>query len=328
MPSFAEYRVVQLSWDHQIPFIAQSTLIATIQGSTYPAISVVKVKSLREQSHDLLVLRPDRSLVLLSGTQVYPIDIIRSTSTQPNSLQIVLAGDRPIDQRGGQIMKAEIEGLAQRAGSMVEMQTVFDGIHEMSFDFIPRNQLTKDILAALRYALPPHDFSSLQRRRLQLWLSENMPSGLREEVDCLWTALFELIGCDSPSLSGRSEALKRQGFEGAAYSFSSRRFADDAVLAHFRIPHPTLQAQNSTRDSSLAAQVLLSLHLLSQSLRIDIMRHPELEHILGVVFRLSKDLAPGWADYWSRIFPDILEAWNDLGGRYFIHKKSNADHLQ
>jgi anaphase-promoting complex subunit 1 len=309
-----EYRLVQLSWDLQTPFIAQSALTATVQVSAYPAISVVKVKSLRNQSHDLLILRPDHSLALQSGNQIYQLHIFQDSSTRTFSPRIVFTGDRLTDQSGGEGLVVDIDALIQRVGSIVGIRLTLGEVYDVSFDLLPRNALTNDALVALQFALPPHDFSSLRRRRLQRWLSEGMPCSVPEELDCLWTALFELIGCGSTSFYGYHALPEVQVFQEAAYSPSHRRFANDAVLTNFRIPQLSLQLQDSPQGSSLAAQVLLALHILGQFLRIDGSRSAELQYILRVILRLSRYVAPRWADYWSRLYPDVPEAWGELGG--------------
>jgi anaphase-promoting complex subunit 1 len=322
LPAVQEYRLVQLSWDQQAPFIAQSALTATVQDSAYPAISVVKVKSLKDQSHDLLILRPDHSLALQSGNQVYPLHVFQDSATLAFSPRIVFTGDRPTDQSGGESLVVDIDGLIQRAGSIVGVRLTLGEVYDVSFDLLPRNALTNDALVALQFALPPHDFSSLRRRRLQRWLSEGMPCSLREELDCLWTALFELIGCGSTSFYGHQALSEEQVYQEAAYSSSHRRLADDAVLTSFRTPPLNLQLPNSPQGSSLAAQVLLALHILGQFLRTDATRSAELQYILRVVLRLSNYVAPGWVDYWSRLYPDVPEAWGELGGRLVLLQKA------
>ena len=97
-------------------------------------------------------------------------------------------------------------------------------------------------------------------------------------------------------------------------SSSHRRFADDAVLFNFRLPqlHSDTTMTSASTLLPLAAPVLFSLHLLGQSLKVDVTRCNELPLLLRAVLRLSSQIAPEWTDYWSRICPDLDEVWRGL----------------
>jgi anaphase-promoting complex subunit 1 len=303
LPIIGAYRLIHIYWDQQIPFIARSSLVARVDNVTYPALAIVNVRALRPESNDLLVLRPDHSLFLMSGFEYYGVAVARDLSNHESPLHLVWAGDE------GQQGVLKVETLHQAVGSQVTL--VADSkIYSVSFNLAPSNVLTSNVLDVLRYALPPDKWNLVRRRQLSLWMSKGSPKGVTE-LDCLWTALFEFLGYATPSFLSDNDVPPGQVFNALAHSASHSRFADDATLLNFRIPErqPCTTPTSIPTLSPLAAPVLYALHVLGQSLKVDVMRCNELPLLLRALVRLSNRIAPAWTDYWSRLCPDVEEAW-------------------
>jgi anaphase-promoting complex subunit 1 len=304
LPVLGAYRLIHIYWDQQVPFIARSSLVARVDNVTYPALAIVNVRALRPESNDLLVLRRDHSLFLMSGFECYGVAVSRDLSNLASPLHLVWAGDE------GQQGVLKVETLHQAVGSQVTLVADSE-IYSVSFNLAPSNVLTSNVLDILHYALPPDKWNLIRRRQLCLWMSKGLPKGVVEELDCVWTALFEFLGYASPSFLSDEDVPPEQPFNGLAHSASHSRFADDATLFNFRIPERQPRATPTAIPSlsPLAAPVLYALHVLGQSLKVDVMRCNELPLLLRAVLRLSSRIAPAWTDYWSRICPDVEEAW-------------------
>lgn len=304
LPVIGAYRIIHIYWDQQVPFIARSSLVARVDNVTYPALAIVNVRALRPEANDLLVLRPDHSLSLMSGFEYYGVAVVRDLSNHASPLRLVWAGDE------GQQDMLKVETLRQAVGPQVTLVADSE-IYSFSFNLAPSNVLTSNVLDVLHYALPPDKWNLVRRRQLCLWMSKGLPKGVVEELDCLWMALFEFLGYASPSFLSGEDVPPEQPFNALAHSASHSRFADDATLFNFRIPERQSCATPTsiTTLSPLAAPVLYALHVLGQSLKVDVMRCNELPLLLRALLRLSSRIAPAWTDYWSRLCPDVEEVW-------------------
>jgi anaphase-promoting complex subunit 1 len=303
LPIIRAYRLIHIYWDQQIPFTPRSSLVARVDNVTYPALAIVNVRALRPESNDLLVLRPDHSLFLMSGFEYYGVAVARDPSNHASPLHLVWAGNE------GQLGIVKVETLHQAVGSQVTL--VADSkFYSVSFNLAPSNVLTSNVLDVLHYALPPDKWNLVRRRQLCLWMSKGLPKGVIE-LDYLWTALFEFLGYASPSFLSDEDVPRGQPFNALALSASHSRFGDDATLLSFRIPErqPCTAPASIPTLSPLAAPVLYALHILGQSLKADVMRCNELPLLLRALLRLSSRIAPAWTDYWSRFCPDVEEAW-------------------
>jgi anaphase-promoting complex subunit 1 len=314
LPTIGAYRLIHIYWDQQqVPFISRSSLVATVDNVTYPALAILNVQALRRESKDLLVLRQDHSLFLMSGFEYYGVAVARDPSNPASPLHLVWAGDgfREGDEDVQGVLKVDV--LHQSVGSQVTLVSASE-IYSVLFNLAPSNLLTSNILDVLRYAMPPDKWNLVRRQQLRLWMSEGLPKGVAEELDCLWTALFEFLGFENPSfLSGEDIPLKHP-FNGLIHTGSHSRFMDDVTLADLAVPErqPCAAPSSNPALSPLAAPVLYALHALGQSFKMDVMRSNELPLLLRAVLRLSSRIAPSWSDYWSRICPDLEDAWTRI----------------
>lgn len=309
LPHAREYRVVHVSWDFQIPFIEQSSLIAMVEPLSQPCLSIVNVQALRPDVYDLLIHKRDLSLCLVSGSQTFSLGLSYKQQKGRAVLQLSWIGDdaSPIPARE----QVQVVGIYKNVDSSVMVQVSSGELHDVSFNLIPHNRLTNEILQTLQFVLPTPDFNSLRRRQLQRWFSEDQSTELQAELDCLWTALFEVIGCDNRPVYSHPTLPPKQVFNQLVHCASHRRLMDDPILAGFRLPQqPRASTPLVSTLSPLAEPVILGLHLLGQAYKISTVRSIDLEYLSPALLRLSRVVVPNWTDYWSRMCPDSDEAWH------------------
>lgn len=314
LPALGSYRLVHIFWNQQVPLNSHSSLIANVDDVLYPALAVVKVQALRKESHDLLVLRPNHSLFLLSGPEYYSIGLAYDGAKHTDALRVMWMGEETPPVYPGLNAPVKVEGLQQGVGTEATLR-VSSKVHIVSFDLAPKNLLTCNSLDILRYALPLEKWNLMRRYHLQLWISKGQPKDVAEEVDCLWTAVFSVLNQVNPSFLTKDVMSMDHLFNKMALSTSHRCLADDPILAKFKLPQRQSKGfvGSTSALSPLAAPVLFALHLLGQSLKVDVTRFSELPFLLRALLRLSSQIAPEWTDYWSRIFPDMDEAWKGPG---------------
>ncbi|PVF92755.1 putative APC1-subunit of anaphase-promoting complex [Serendipita vermifera] len=303
------YRIVDVKWDLQVPFIPQSSLVATINPETQSAMDMIPIKALRPDHDDLLVLRPNGNLALISENQCYDVCVCLSRIGESPQLRLGWAPEDKMEEGNDDDLR--IRGITRQSKSEIIVTLVGGKQYPLSVNLQARNSLTADILATLQFALPSPDFNSLRRRHIQLWITDELPSSLQGELDCLWTALLEVTGCDPSSVFLHTTTSHKQTYDELTESRSHSRFSDDAVLSTFLLPKSSIEpSQELPITSSLVPPVLFVLHILGQSLRVNKDRSDLLQFLVPILIRLSRYTSPEWADYWYRLCPDAKDSWS------------------
>jgi anaphase-promoting complex subunit 1 len=323
VPNTNSYRIVEVNWDSQIPLIPQSSLIATITPEFQSAIDIVQLRALRPTHDDLLVLRRNGSLSLLSENQCYELVVHLGKIGGTPQLQLVWPSEDKMEE--GNNDDIQIRGITRQSISEVVVTLSGGEQYPLSINLQPRNVLTADILATLQFALPSPDFNSLRRRHIQLWMADGSPISLQQELNCLWTALLEVTGCDPSSVFQQNNLSQIYSYDNLTESRSHSRFVDDAVLSTFLLPKsPVEPSQEFPITSPLVPPVLFALHILGQSLRVDKDRSTLLQFLVPIILRLARRVSPEWADYWYRLYPDAKDSWSAVALGMFSFTLSNC----
>jgi anaphase-promoting complex subunit 1 len=309
---------------------ADQVIIADFAKAVYPALAIERVRATRPDAYDLLVLKPDHTLCLYVDGHEH---------------QLLLSVDPPLVKLGPRV--EETSGVVDMSMSMDEGHSIFltkpqlrllnikDGVgsfftavfeggqeHRVSIDLLPCNQLADDVLATLQYVLPSEQFAELRRNQLVRWCSRGRPTKLKEEIECIWEPLLEMILGEGPRISRTQPQQATTVFDSLASSAAHKKFSNDRSLFNLRVP--TVKVTSAVESllqgvSSFSAPTLYALHLLGQSLKVDLTRQAELEYLVPTILRIGNCVAPEWSDYWSRIFPDAEGAWNSVPlGLYII----------
>ena len=296
------------------PKAGQAT-IADFAKAAYPALAIEKVRATRPDAYDLLVLRPDHTLCLYADGQEYQLIL----SVNLSAMSRVEATSGVVDMAmNADPTEPQLQLLSIKAGIDSFFTAVFKGGKEcrVSIDLLPRNRLVGDVLETLQYVLPLAQFAELRRNQLVRWCSRGRPTKLKEEIACIWEPLLEMILGEGPGITHiQGQQQETSLFDSLASSAVHQKFLNDRSLFNLRVPTAkvTPAAERLLQDvSSFCAPTLYALHLLGQSLKVDLTRQAELEHLVPALLRIGNRIAPAWSDYWSRIFPDAEGAWSPL----------------
>lgn len=304
------------------PKAGQAT-IADFAKAAYPALAIEKVRATRSNAYDLLVLKPDHTLSLYAGGQEYQLIL----SADLSSVRM----KSPVEDTSGMVdmsmsmdegphisstqPRLQLLSIKDGVGSFVT--TVFEGDQErrVSINLLPHNRLVDDVLATLQYVLPTSQFAELRRNQLVRWCSKSRPAKLKEELACLWGPLLEMMLGEEPAIIRARPQQETSAFDSLASSAVHQKFSNDRSLYNLRVP-TAMTAPAAERllqgVSSFCAPTLYALHLLGQSLKVDLSRQAELEYLIPTLLKIGNRIAPEWSDYWSRIFPDAEGAWGSV----------------
>lgn len=262
------------------------------------AAAVAPIKSLRLNVVDLLMLKPDGSLSLLThGLHELPLKFKRSGGD---------AAAMPVAN--------EIVSLKDGLDSSVTLSLRNGGSTRVSLRLIPSLGLTYDCLLTLAMVLPSDAFFKFHHRFLLKWSVHGfVDSGA--SFDALRQAIYETLGFEdeqesSPLLADDSIAWNVLGKSESFY-----RFKDDPVFPipmKFKLPpspRPINPPAYTRQPHEMHVNFLNALHHIAQNMLLSVTQHEALTRLVPVICRLALVIRPEWADYWKRFFPDALGPW-------------------
>ncbi|KAJ7226307.1 hypothetical protein C8J57DRAFT_1731072 [Mycena rebaudengoi] len=262
-----------------------------------PALAAIPLQITRNNVWDLLVLKPDHQLVVLThGIQELPLSV-NLVDPDRNTMDV--------DFSFGQ----SIVGLKSELSQFATLVLASGKEQRVRIDLVPTDYLTSQTLHILALSLPADVFFALHRAFLEEWSSQGLRTSDSIEFDCLTKALCSLFGL-SVAVVPPSEG---NFWVTLAASPSHDRFRDDPALRHLRRPpllcnHPN-RPPNPSQFRTLLAPILFALHTLGEDLRLVVDHYAALTQLVPVICAVAMVIRPEWADYWKRLCPDAMTVW-------------------
>jgi len=270
--------------------------------SQFSAIATTSIRATREFVWDLLVLKPDHQLILLThGLREIPIEV----ESNPNSFT---SDDFIMDIESNRNSNPIIHVV--RVG-VCSVALTFASGHQARLDLplSPSDPLTVGCLAVLAHCLTPDISFLLHCNFLDGWSQKCLSSMEGVQFDCLTTAIYTVFQLKNELVSQSNDP-----WELLAQSSSHQQFKDDPVLLRLHRPpdiksfKPVIQ-MDSTKFSKFLSPMLYVLHTFAEYLRLFVTRFEDLMKLVPVICRLALEVRPEWADYWQRLIPDLADAW-------------------
>ena len=265
------------------------------------ATSVAPVRSTRPTVKDLLLVKPDGSLGVLTHG-------IRQISIQPRigSTQQAPAG---MDVDGGprSTTSLKVVRVEERTESCATF--VMDNGEKMygSLVFSSPDILIHRCFEVLAMALPSELAFAIRLEFLYLWHKQGLFTIEDTVLVCFRRALYKILHINDPdpepTITNWDDLSQSPLFDdlsedvsllGLVHPPSARKHAP----ADFRIikPHP------------LAGAALNALHHLAEDMRINLEQQILALRIVPIICTMALVIRPEWADYWKRLCPDIILA--------------------
>ena len=259
-----------------------------------PAFSATSLRATRSQIWDLLILKPDGGLVLLThGTRELPIRI-------QEDKRRVLPSASAVDH--GAIVSVQCTAMSS-------ITVVYeDGYRaQITIDLIPTDVLTSSCLQMMAVTLPADYSFHLHRTFLEHWWSRGLSSSTSVQFTCFMNALYQML-----NLKTKSRPVLDDSWQVLGWSKSHQRYRDDPALQHFELPpSPCAQVSvlNSSKPHPILSVVLYALHILAENFRLLVNHYDLVVRIAPVICRIALIVRPEWADYWKRLVPDATVSW-------------------
>lgn len=259
------------------------------------ALAVAPVKALRFNVYDLLVLKTDGSLSILThGVSELPLRL------------------RPVGTLSAPPASNELVSLKDGLESSVTLCLTEERSIRISLDMSPAPGLTQECLLMLAMVLPKDVFFWFHHRFLLAW-SEfdfvNGPPSFTALRQTIYKTLGLSIGTEETPLT---KANIDASWEELGHSLSASRFAGDPALVDLKLPHisSSQEVHDSPRQpNEYHINFLNGLHHVAQNLLLTVSTYEALMQLVPVVCKLALVIRPEWADYWKRLLPDVLDIW-------------------
>lgn len=265
-----------------LPLIKKSDKTVRAEAPVHlSAVSVAPVRALRAKIDDLLLLKPDGSLHILTyGLLVMPLQLESPT---------------------------KIVSLKDAVESSVTFCLDDRRTIRAALSYWPTSHLAEQCFQILAMVLPTDAFFSLHHAFLLRWSAKRFVQS-EQTFDLLRDTVFDYLGLDhAPTVPQPSNVWDSLG-----RSSSSTRLMHDPALRKLSMPQ-TPSAQNPAPHRGTVhhfhSSILNGLHHLAQCFLLSTTQYPALLQLVPVVCRLALVVRPEWADYWKRLLPDVLGPW-------------------
>ncbi|KAF9257772.1 hypothetical protein L218DRAFT_878559 [Marasmius fiardii PR-910] len=297
-----------------------------IPSSQLPAISTTAIRATRTQCSDLLVLKPDRTMSIMThGTHEIPVSFISSelphpvnhgTLPSPDSMNVENTPSVRVKHEHGRISSI----FNRLSSSIATILTFDDGYSTRTVvDMTPRDPLTVEVLQQLALCMPADLVFEIHYSFLRDWSKHSFTDCQGLEFDCLVSAFFAAFDIESgitfPQRGPTESTSDPWQFLGS--SLSHHRFRDDSVVQSLdRPPNPSPRWPIKHHLSRIKANdryrylvaALYVLHTLLEQYRMLVDRYADLIRLATVVCRIALFIRPEWADYWRRLCPEAMES--------------------
>lgn len=253
-----------------------------------PALSISPIRATRDNVADLLVLKLDGSLSLLThGVLELPL-----SPTPPNDpARRIIALTHPIY-------------------SSVVLERANGSLLRLSLDLIARDHLVSDCLVAVSFALPANTFFVLHRKFLERWSAKKYSFILGVEFEAFQSSLLSVLGLEEdPSEVSQDEP---DAWAKLAATETFEKFIEDPVLRKLQLPkraNASHWKKPVKKPHDFIGPVLHALHLVAEEKRVFLPTIEGIPRLAPLICRLAMIVRPEWADYWKRHCPDAIPVW-------------------
>ena len=262
------------------------------------ATSVAPVRSTRPTIKDLLLVKPDGSLgVLTHGIRQVTIQPwIRGTQRSPSGMDVD-TGSRPTTD----LKVAKVEERTESCATFVmENGERMYGSLVLSAPDI----LVHRCFEVLAMALPSELAFAVRLEFLHLWHEQGLFTIEDTVLVCFRRALFKILHINDPD----AEPIIL-GWDNLSQSPLFDSLSEDVSL--LGLTHPPPVRKHVPADSHvikphpLAGAALNALHHLAEDMRINLEQQILVLRIVPIICTIALVIRPEWADYWKRLCPDI-----------------------
>ncbi|KAG9007464.1 Anaphase-promoting complex subunit 1 [Tulasnella sp. JGI-2019a] len=326
-------------------------VVCELLPSSIPAISVAQVMAIRPLGNDLLIIRPDQKLAVVtyglleidvyltgSDTDVEMSDIIDAMPLKvPSTLQNLHDPTKPA---GPSKLRVDKRPARLKDPVHAAVTVVFrDGTEARAALGMPLSKTVASCMLALSGVLPAHITFDIRRRQLRRWVQSRKPATGLEHFTCFSEAVMESLcrdGVGDHSGAHRGQPTRMASFNilpdawsQLECSISHSALCMDSAIRHLQGPRLMNQLPKAlaidrvllptriTRPPSWASPAMQALHILAESRKLVSGTEIELRWLAGLLIRMGRLVAADWSDHWAMLVPEEPDAWMPVSSYAF-----------
>ncbi|KAI0633465.1 hypothetical protein C8Q77DRAFT_789189 [Trametes polyzona] len=265
--------------------------------SHIPASAISPIIATRDGIADLLILRPNGSVSLLThGTCELSLDVKLPDAPEADSVH-----------------PPRVVGFSHALRNAVSLVLADGSSVRVSLDLTLQDLLVKDILYMLALTLPADMFFALHRSLLLKWSASGYSCVGDAELQAFEEALWEVLDLERGDALGTTPDNDGAAWHKLAATESIARFREDPALRGLQLPGSSTNAAPLRRPMRKPAvhhaAVLHALHHVAEDRRLSVSTFADVPRLAPLICRLALVVRPEWADYWKRLCPSALPFW-------------------
>ena len=277
------------------------------------ATSVAPVSSTRPTVKDLLLVKPDGSLgILTHGTKQISIQPCAGNAYRTSY-------EMQVDVVHRSTTCTKVAKVEERTESYPTF--VMESGEKMygSLAFSSPDILVHRCFEVLAMALPSELAFAIRLEFLHLWHEQGLFTVGDTVLVCFRRALFKVLHINHPDPEPTILS-----WDNLSQSHLFEDLGEDASLQALAYPPPvrdhTFGDFHILKPHPLAGAALNALHHLAEDMRTNLEQHILVLRIVPIICTMALVVRPEWADYWKRLCPDSnLTLPSALRRQYFFH---------
>lgn len=262
------------------------------------ATSVAPVRSTRPTVKDLLLVKPDGSLGILTHG-------MRQINIQPYAGNAQRAShEMPVEVESRSTTNLKVVRVEERTESRATFVTESGEKMYGSLAFSSPDILVHRCFEVLAMSLPSELTFTIRLEFLHLWHEQGLFTIGDTVFVCFRRALFNVLHIND---SDPEPTILSWGNLSQSHLFED--LDEDASLQSLARPPPVqkraLTDFHIIKPHPLAGAALNALHHLAEDMRINLEQQILVLRIVPVICMMALVVRPEWADYWKRLCPDI-----------------------
>ena len=282
------------------------------------ALSIAPIIATRPNIYDLLLLKPDNKLSIITFNMIEVAIELQLDSREIGEIckdLDVSMVDASFDgdlSMTSVIDRLKIVSLKDSIHSSVTLLFEDGSKASLSLDLYPTDPLVLDMVQMLSVYVSTDLFYRIYKSFIVLWLREGKSDSADVQFDCIAQAILSKFNMAWKENTA-TKPTESSAWQSLASSPSHFRLYDDVALLdlehHSPYPeHPPVQPVSALVKLHMS-NVVTALHVLAEELRLVAHMHQALSRLAVLLARMCRIARPGWADYIKRLLPYSMEGW-------------------
>lgn len=262
------------------------------------ATSVAPVRSTRPTVKDLLLVRPDGSLGILTHG-------MRQITIQPCAKNArCTSHEIQVDVGSRSTTSLKVARVEERTESSATFVTESGEKMYGSLAFSSPDILVHRCFEVLAMALPSELTFAIRLEFLHFWHEQGLFTIGDTVLVCFRRALFKILHITDPD-----PEPKILSWDNLSQSSLFEDLSEDVSLQALACPPPVRKRAlvdfHINKPHPLTGAALNALHHLAEDMRINLEQQILVLRIVPIICTMAFVVRPEWADYWKRLCPDI-----------------------